>query len=133
MSTLRLSIAGSETEWVALKKRSETQNRSTLAHYRLLHPPPLLLCCHRCGFPQPLGSFGITWTIPVHLQFDSCGWFLDSCRRGKETGNTEKKAAGPEQTGSALQRSRGSGSRQPRRGRQPAGSPQAGPGGRFGP
>ena len=57
--------AGSETERVALKKRSETQNRSTLAHYRLLHPPPLLLCCHRCGFPQPLGSFGITWTIPV--------------------------------------------------------------------
>jgi hypothetical protein len=29
--------AGSETERVALKKRSETQNRSTLAHYRLLH------------------------------------------------------------------------------------------------
>ena len=40
---------------------------------------------------------------------------------------------GPEQTGSALQRSRGSGSRQPRPGRQPAGSPHARPGGRFGP
>ena len=36
-----------------MKETVETQNRSTLAHYRLLHPPPLLLCCRRCGFPQP--------------------------------------------------------------------------------
>ena len=45
----------------------------------------------------------------------------ESCRTEQGSNTGAVAAAGPEQTGSALQRSRGSGSRQPR----PSGSPQA--------
>jgi hypothetical protein len=51
----------------------------------------------------------------------------ESCRTEQGSNTGAVTAAGPEQTGSALQRSRGSGSRQPRPGRQPAGSPHARP------